>query len=341
MNVFVIFVFYKNHMRAFLIDADPRTRYPLNMLNAHTFKTARENAMSKLNKITALAPLAVMALGLTFTGCMEQSNSPSSAAAGQPATISMRVGLDPVQSLGKASLITLKALILQLSSNTGDTIRDTLTTSTTPGILGLSTAPQTVSKNYTLKPLRSWKVIAKTWDLNDSVIHIDTVNTGVVNDGDTAHINVSLSSRFTMYQAQFMIPDSISSSVSGTVKQVVNINRLELMIDGVDKKDSTVSPGPYYTKLVNAVIGYDYVPVGNHTVQLFAYGVMYAWPTASPLYSSSITNINNVLADSNATQGVTLNWTGPTTNTGAMTAIIGQVGTVTLNGSLTNVGVVP
>jgi len=291
--------------------------------------------MFNLKKIAVPGPVAMMALGLLFVGCMEQTSSPASAdAAGQPATISMRMGLDPVQSLGKASLITLKALILQFTSNTGDTIRDTLTTSTTPGILGLSTAPQTVSKNYTLKPLRSWKIIAKTWDLNDSVIHIDTVNTGVVNDGDTAHVNISLSSRFSMYQAQFMIPDSISSSVAGTVKQVVNINRLELMIDGVDKKDSTVSPGPYYTKLANAVLEYDYVPVGNHTVQLLAYGVMYAWPTSSPLYTSSVTPINNVLADSNATAPITLNWTGPTTGVGSITATIGQVGTVTINATL-------
>jgi hypothetical protein len=291
--------------------------------------------MFNFKKITALGPIALIAVGLNFVGCMDQTSAPSAQDDNtQPVVMSVRVALDPVNSLAKASLISLKALILQFSSNTGDTLRDTITTTTTPNISATATSPQTVSKNYTLKPLRTWKVIAKTWDLNDSIIHIDTVTTGVLNDGDTAHVSLSLSSRFSMYQAQFMIPDSISSSVAGTVKQVVNINRLVLMIDSVVKKDTTVSPGPYYTKLVNAVIGYDYVPVGNHTVQLLAYGPMYSWNIADPLYSSASIPINNVLAGSDSTTAITLAWKGPTTGVGSITATIGKVGKVTINATL-------
>ena len=310
------------------------------MLNAHTFGINKGNTMFNVKKIAALG---LMAVGMTFVGCMEQTGSTTATSGdAQPVTMSIRVGLDPVNSLAKASLITLKKLIIVLNLNTGDTIRDTITTSTTPAISGTSTSPQTISKNYTLKPLRIWTITATTKDLLDTVIHTASVSTGTpINDGDTAHVNLTLSSRFSMYQAQFLIPDSISSSVVGTVKQVVNINRLVLMIDGVSKKDSTVSPGPYYTKLVNAVIGYDYVPVGNHTVQLLAYGPMYAWNVATPLYTSSVTPINNVLAGSDSTTAITLAWTGPTTNTGAMSATIGKVGKVTINGTLTNVGVVP
>jgi hypothetical protein len=288
--------------------------------------------MVKLNKIAAIS---LMAVGMTFVGCMEQTSSPTPASQDTPSVVmSVKVGMDPVNTLAKASLISLKKLILVLASNTNDTIRDTITTTTTPAISATSTSPQTVNVNFTLKPLRTWKVIATTKDLNDTVIHVDTVVTPVLNDGDTAHVAMTLSSRFSMYQAQFMIPDSISSSVVGTVKQVVNINRLVLMIDGVVKKDSTVSPGPFYAPKVNAVLGYDYVPVGNHTVQLLAYGPMYSWPIGSALYTSAVTPINNVLVGNDSTTAITLAWTGPTTGTGAIAATIGKVGKVTINGTL-------
>ena len=183
------------------------------MLNTHTFGINKGNNMFNVKKIAALG---LMAVGMTFVGCMEQTGTTASSQDAQPVTMSIRVGLDPVGSLAKASLITLKKLIIVLNSNTGDTIRDTITTSTTPAISGTSTSPQTISKNYTLKPLRIWTVTATTKDLLDTVIHTASVSTGTpINDGDTAHVNLTLSSRFSMYQANFLIPDSISSSVGG------------------------------------------------------------------------------------------------------------------------------
>src|ERR1700722_8130481 len=116
-------------------------------------------------KISALASMAFLTVGLIFVGCMDQTSAPSADNGNdaQPVVMSVRVGLDPVNSLAKASLISLKALILQFPSKTHDPIRDTIPTSTTPAISGTSTSPQTISKDYTLKPLRTWKVIAKTW----------------------------------------------------------------------------------------------------------------------------------------------------------------------------------
>jgi hypothetical protein len=256
--------------------------------------------------------------------------------------MNVRVGLDPVNSLAKSSLIQLKKLIVVLTSNTNDTIRDTLTSGTVPAISITATTAQTVTLNFNLKPLRTWKLIATTKDNLDTVIHIDTVITPVLNDGDTAHISMALTSRFSMYQAQLAIPDSISSSVVGTSKQVVNINRLVMIIDGSVKKDSTVSPGPYYTKLANAVLNYDYVPVGTHTIQLLAYGPMFGWNVSNALYTSNSKTISNVIAGQDSTVATpdTLFWTGPTTFTGPIIATIGKVGKVIVNGTLPN-SVVP
>jgi hypothetical protein len=229
--------------------------------------------------------------------------------------------------MAKASAISLSKLILVLTSNTNDTIRDTITSGTIPSLSATSTSPQTIAKNYSLKPLRSWKLVATVKDAKDSVIHKDSATTSVVLVGDTAHVSLSLSAKFAMYQANFVIPDSIASATAGTAKEVLHINRLILKIDGVTRKDSSKT---YFTG--TSVLAYDYVPVGSHTVQLLAYGPMGYWDVSNPLYSGSQTI--NVGAGSDSTVALNLSWVGPTTGTGNMSAIIGRVGTVTINGTL-------
>ena len=265
---------------------------------------------------------------------MESANSPSlSTQAANPAAMHIRVGVDSVHNLAKTTTISLNKLIIVLTSSTQDTLRDTITTSTTPALSATSTTAQTITKNYTLKPLRTWKVIATTKDLKDSVIHRDSATTPALTAADTANVTLTLSSKFSMYDAKFLtIPNSISSSVSGTTKQVLHLNRLVLVVDGVTKVDSTVSPGPYFTALATAILSYDYVTVGSHTIQLLAYGPMYSWNTANPLYSGSV--VINSTAGNDATQALTLAWVGPTTGTGHIAATIGKVGKVTVNGTL-------
>jgi hypothetical protein len=300
------------------------------MSNAHSFRTVKENSMFKLNKIAALG---LMAVGMTFVGCMEQTSStaPQANTSKQGAVMSVRVGLDPVNALAKSATISLKKLILVLSTN-DTTIRDTITTSTTPALSATSTLAQIISKGYTLKPLRVWKLVATTKDNLDSVIHMDSVTTGELFDGDTAKINLTLSSHFSMYQAQFLIPDSISSTLTG-LKQIVNINRIVLKVDGNTVRDSTVVGSTYFTPKVNALLNYDYITVGSHNVILLAYGPMITWNAANALYTSASTPIN-VAAGVDSTIAITLNWTGPTTNSGTVTATIGKVGTVIINGTL-------
>jgi len=279
-----------------------------------------------------LGVTALLATGLNFIGCMEQGGVASN---GNPQTtaLHMRVGVDPVRELAKTNTISLAKLIVVLTSNTLDTIRDTITSGTTPALSATSTAAQTIVKNYTLKPLRTWKLVATTKDTKDSVIHRDSATTSILYAADTANISLSLSSRFSMYDAKFLtLPDSISSSVSGTYKQVLNLNRLVLKVDGVTKVDSTVNPGPYFTKLATAVLSYDYVTAGSHSIQLLAYGPMYSWNVANPLFSG--TQTINVGAGNDSTVAMTLSWVGPTTGTGHLSAVIGKVGKVTVNGTL-------
>ena len=279
------------------------------------------------------AGMALLAAGLNFIGCMEQGSGVTPNSAPQTSAINMRLGVDPVRVLAKTNTISLSKLIVVLTSNTLDTIRDTITSGTTPSLSATATSAQTIVKNYTLKPLRTWKLVATTKDLNDSVIHRDSATTPVLNIADTANVSLSLSSRFTMYDAKFLtLPDSVSSSVSGTTKQVLNLNRLVLKVDGVTKVDSTVSPGPYFTKLATAVLSYDYITAGSHSIQLLAYGPMYSWDVANPLYSG--TQTINVGAGSDSTVAMTLSWVGPTTGTGHISAVIGKVGKVTVNGTL-------
>ena len=279
----------------------------------------------KHTNLKALLAATLVVSGLT--ACFDSSSSAPSSS-NQGAALSIRVGVDPVNALKKSSTISLSKLIVVLTSSASDTLRDTITSSTSPSLSATSTTAQTISKNYTLNPLRTWKVVATTKDSRDSIIHRDSATTPVLYDADTVAVNLSLSSRFTMYQANFnSIPDSIASSASGTVKQVLHINRLVLKIDGNTMMDSSLT---YFTG--SPALNYDYVLTGSHTVQLLAYGPMYSWNTANPLYSGS--TVINVAAGNDSTVPLTLNWVGPTTGTGSLSVTIGKVGKVTVNGGM-------
>jgi len=105
-----------------------------------------------------------------------------------------------------------------------------------------------------------------------------------------------------------------------------------LTIDNVVKVDSTASPGPYFTPLATASLSYDYVKTGSHVIRLTAYGPLYSWDVANPLFSGTTTI--NVGAGVDSTVPLTLLWVGPTTGTGHINATIGKIGKVTVNGLL-------
>jgi hypothetical protein len=290
-----------------------------------------------MNKLNQIAALGLIAFGMTFMGCMEQSgptaNNPQ---AGTPVVVKMNVAMDPVNSLAKGSLISLKKLIIVVASTTTpDTVRDTILTTGSPHISATSTTAQSVGVNFTLKPLRSYTITATTKDNNDSTIHTASTTSGVLLDGDTAIVTLPLTSRFSMYQASVLMPDSLKSTVAGTSKEIININRIVMLVDGNVKKDTTDLTQAFYVPKVNAVVNYDYVPVGSHTIILEAFGPMVgpdsSWPNTAPLYTSNAITVNVTAGtDFSVATPDTLFWTGPTSGTGFITAQIGKVGTVVI-----------
>lgn len=251
---------------------------------------------------------------------------------GDRIALNMRMGVGGVSALHKSSAITLSRLVLVLTSSSNDTIRDTITSSTTPSLNPVSTTGQILAKSYSLKALRSWKIVATSRDALDSVIHRDSVTIPALYAGDMADVNLNFSSRFSMYEAKFLsLPDSIQSSVASQPKQALCVNRLVLRIDNVIVRDSTSST-PCFQDSVTHTLAYDYVHTGSRQVELAAYGDMNYWPTDSALYRG-VTTIN-AGSGLDSTVALTLNWVGPTTGVGELHATMGKVGKITINGTL-------
>lgn len=269
--------------------------------------------------IVSLAPVFLIDCGST------PSTSPDKANAGQPAgVIRSSVLLGRVGELGKTATINLQKLILTAISTAtpSDTISDTSTVSGNDAV--------TVVRTLVLKPLRTWVINAKTLDAKDSVIHSGSTTSFFVKPADTAAVSLNLTSRFSMYQANFnTLPDSINASSAGTGKDKLNLNRLVLKIDGVIKADSVLVSG-YFTGGQNVSEYFDYITPGTHTITLEAYGVLHTF--TGLLYTGSSTF--TVAAGVDDTKSVVLNWVGPTSGSGKLTVTIGKVGKVVINGTL-------
>jgi len=272
--------------------------------------------------IAALAPLALLHCGSNPTTASDPgAKDPTQEAAG---TVKATLLLGKVGSLSKTSAINLQKLILEAvsSASPADTVRDTATVTGNDAV--------TVLRTLTLKPLRNWTVNAKTLDAKDSVIHAGSSASFFVKPADTAAVSLNLTSRFEMYQANFnTLPDSIASTVSGTGKDKLNLNRVVLKVDGVIRGDSVLASG-YFTGGANVSLYFDYITLGSHTVTLEAYGILHTY--TGLLYSGSSTF--SVTAGNDDTRAVTLGWVGPTTGTGKLTVVIGKVGKVIINGSV-------
>jgi len=71
---------------------------------------------------------------------------------------------------------------------------------------------------------------------------------------------------------------------------------------------------------------------GPRLVEMIAYGPMGSWNVANPLFYGS--KYVHAMAGESPTIGLNLAWVGPTTGTGSITATLGRVGKVTINGYL-------
>jgi hypothetical protein len=283
--------------------------------------------MRIINKhLAKLAAAAAAAISLSACGTSPQSVAVENPPAGgeQNATVKSTIVLGKVGVLSKASSISLQKLILTAvsSATPADTVRDTALVS--------GNSQVTVLRVLTLAPLRNWTVSAKSLDAKDSVIHQGASASFFVKPADTAEVSLNLASRFSMYEARFnSLPDSISSSVSGTGKDKLNLNRVTLLVDGVVKADSVLASA-FFSGNQNVTVFWDYITPGSHTLTLEAYGVLHNY--TGKLYSGSSTFTSTAGTDD--TRSVTLNWVGPTTGTGKLTVTLGKVGKVTINGAL-------
>jgi hypothetical protein len=284
-----------------------------------------------LGKLRKVAALMVAAFALAFyAGCSESETT--SPASGKSAVLGVRIALphNGAVSLKKSSVISLNKLVLVLTSNVGDTIRDTITSGTIPALNSSVLADQTVGKYYSLKPLRTWKLVARTKDAKDSLIHLDSVTvSSPIKAGDTTLISLSMSAKFVMYQAKFILPDSIGSSdTSLHAKQKINFDRLVLQVDGVNVRDSSQTYFAYSP--ATPTLTYDYVPVGARTIKMLAYGNLGSGPSQLLYKDSTVIN-----PSSDSTINRNMVYVGPNGNiaVGHASVTIGKVNTVTLNGT--------
>jgi photosystem II stability/assembly factor-like uncharacterized protein len=221
------------------------------------------------NPVSPGVPIRLIAIPLVLilllTGCMvagERRVGPSNETVSP--VIRLHMGVSGVTALRKTSVIKLKRLDITFVSSANDTVRDSVTTLTSPALDSSTATLQTVSKTYDLKALRSWKIIAISHDRLDSVVHRDSAFIPALYAGDTADVALSLAARYALYEAKFLnLPDSLESSIPAQPKQVLHINRLVLRIDGVVVRDSMATPGPYFTPGADHILGFDYVPAGT------------------------------------------------------------------------------
>ena len=254
------------------------------------------------------------AASLLMSGCFmsDRTTNPDPGDSAGSVSLNMRMGVGSVAVLSKGSTITLKKLILVFTSSASDTVRDTITSLTSPALDTVSTSSQTIVKNYTLKALRSWKIVASLRDARDSVIHFDSATVPALYAGNTAAVNLSLTARYSMYAAKFLtIPDSVESATPSQPKQKLTLNRLVLKIDGTIVRDSTRTK---FDSLTTHILNFDYVRVYTSNAATSVsigtsrtlYGVQF--PTADTGY---------IVGDSIVLKSVNGGATWSTQNTGA------------------------
>ena len=299
-------------------------------------------------------------------GCFLTDGGKTSGA--KEAQLVLSVGVKDVNNLSKPGLaktaagpeggIVLSRLVITLTSSVaGDAvIRDTIVASDTAGstFTSASDDDQQVLKNFAIKPLRNWTVEVKTLDVNDSVIHYATTTTGNVGVGDLVPVQLNLASKFVVYVAKFVLPDSIGSSDTAiSLKQRLFINRFMMVVDGDTVRDTTAST--YFTATpAEHLLTWNYVRADTvHELRLYVFADSlrmadssgagtWTWPENLPLFGDTIQ-----ITDVDSTYAPELPWTGPGSphdpnydpaNPGGARAglevNIGAVGRVNINPSL-------
>jgi hypothetical protein len=283
------------------------------------------SAARGFGKYGKILPLLLIPVSLTLLNCGDNVSPPRDT----PARMTIRTVLDPVQVLGKNSEIRLEKLVIISTSSVGDTAYDTVTSATEPALNPSTTEPQTIIGSRDVPSLRSWKIVARAYDANDSVTHADSATTPILNPGDQLSVNMNLSSSYVQYEAKFSdIPDSIASSTAGTSKQVLRLTRLTLMVDGATVVDSTATPN--FPAHDTSTLAYDYVKVGSRQITLSAYGLLGSATSPTLLFRGS--TVISVGTGTDHKVIIPLAWYGPTTGTGTVNVTLSRIGKVIVVG---------
>lgn len=278
--------------------------------------------------------IAIAGVGAFLAGCL---NGGTDAVSENGTRIQLQTNLKDVGAtreggLGKASVITLDRLIVTLAS-VDTVIRDTVLAGTGTFVSDAS-VDQSYSRAFAITPLRNWTVVAKTLDVNDSVVHYDSVAVPSLFIGETRNVTLELASRFVMYEAKFAVPDSLRSSQSG-MSQGLDVRRFVMIVDGDTVADSTATPRflptvPGTTPVVHTV-RYDYINSGTSPdVLLQFFGRPAGFETDTLLFQHIFVDVD----PSNPNpDGVAPEYVGPGANgiSGAVAGMvvnIGKVGTV-------------
>ncbi len=281
----------------------------------------------KFAKVLSVSGL--VALGALFVGCLNDSGSASPEGNAQLVIQAGVKDVNKTKALGKTSVIELKKLIVTLRSNDpADAVHRDTVLADTGDFVSDATSDQAILRNYAVKPLRSWTVIVKTLDVNDSVIHYDSVPVSNLLIGETRPVTVNLASRFVMYEARFSLPDSLTFTQLDSLKQQLVIDRMVMIVDGDTVVDSThaprFAPGQPHSAF------FDYIKVGEEPdVEIEFFGRVGADTSSTKLFEYVFEDVDPTVENPTPTTG---GYTGPNaSDLGAITGltiIIGKVGTV-------------
>lgn len=172
----------------------------------------------------------------------------------------LKRSIDQLDSVGfsdSAERLHLRNMVLRFTSNLRDTVWDTLTAGTHPGLDGSGMdEDRALSVNVALKPLRWWNIEIKTHDTYDSVIHYAEVGPIPSRGGQSVTLDVPLiTARYSLYEARYLLPEHVYPAnvpEAQRVYQKVFFNRLVLSIDSTIVRDSnslelsTTAPSPRF-----------------------------------------------------------------------------------------------
>lgn len=271
----------------------------------------------------------MLAMGSVFVGCLNDSGSVRTEGNAQLVIQAGVKDVNKTKSLGKTSVITLEKMIVTLrSSDPADAVHRDTVQADTGDFVSDATSDQSILRNYQVKPLRSWTVIVKTLDVNDSIIHYDSVLVDDLLIGETRAVTLNLTSRFVMYEARFSLPDSLTFTQLDSLKQQLVVDRMVMIVDGDTVVDSThaprFAPGQPHSAF------FDYVKVGEQPdVEIEFFGRVGADLTSTKLFEYVFKDVDPTVENPTPTTGT---YTGPNAgDLGAITGLtinIGKVGTV-------------